>query len=217
MAASDQAPAQAPRTTAPGPAKPTPPRRTGVLRLAPALVLAGLVPVAALAQERAPGAVPAPLGQDVAGLHDEIERLRGRVDELGIELQRQERLLGALAARPPDAAAQAAAPPAAPVPATTPRRDAAAPAPAARNASPAPPESSAPALIVMVGNDGALTLEGRPAALPTLGYTLRAAAGGDVTRRIVVGAEPKASPAQVGDVVSALSQSGFGRITITGP
>ncbi len=69
----------------------------------------------------------------------------------------------------------------------------------------------------MVGNDGALTLEGRPSALPTLGYALRAAAAGDLTRRVVVGAEPRASPAQVGAVVSALSQSGFGRITITGP
>ncbi|MGI3776693.1 MAG: ExbD/TolR family protein, partial [Janthinobacterium lividum] len=77
--------------------------------------------------------------------------------------------------------------------------------------------SDAPALIVMVGNDGALTLEGRPASLPTLGYALRAASGNDPTRRVVVGAEPKASPAQVGEVVSALSQSGFGRITITGP
>ena len=220
MAASDQAHANAPRTTASGPATPRLSRRAALLRLALALALVGLVPVAGLAQERPPGAVPGPPGQDVAGLREEIERLRGRVDELGIELQRQERLLGALAARLPDAATQAAGPLAAAMPAPSPvpppRRDAA-PASAARTASGGPPESSAPALIVMVGNDGALTLEGRPAALPTLGYALRAAAGGDVTRRVVVGAEPKASPAQVGEVVSALSQSGFGRITITGP
>ncbi len=182
-------------------------------RLVPALALAALVPLAALAQERPPGAVSGPAGQDAAGLREEIERLRGRVDELGIELQRQERLLGALSVRAPEPAAPPA--PAAPPPPA--RRDVAAPAPAAAGARPAPPESNAPALIVMVGNDGALTLEGRPAALPTLGYALRAAAGGDATRRVVVGAEPKASPAQVGEVVSALAQSGFGRITITGP
>ncbi len=211
MAASHRAHASAPRT--PAPATPRV-RRAGVLHLASVLALAALAPVAAPAQERPPGAVSGPPAQDAAGLREEIERLRGRVDELGIELQRQERLLGVLAARAPDAVqASPVPPPAAPPP----RRDAAAPAPPPRTAPPALQESSAPALIVMVGNDGALTLEGRPAALPTLGYALRAAAGGDVTRRVVVGAEPKASPAQVGEVVSALSQSGFGRITITGP
>ncbi len=223
MAASHRAHASAPRT--PAPAMPRA-RRAGVLLLASVLALAALAPVAAPAQERPPGAVSGPPGQDAAGLREEIERLRGRVDELGIELQRQERLLGALAARFPDAVPQASPVPppalqsstAPPLPAASPpRRDAAAPAPLPRGAPPGPQESSAPALIVMVGNDGALTLEGRPAALPTLGYALRAAAGGDVTRRVVVGAEPKASPAQVGEVVSALSQSGFGRITITGP
>lgn len=179
----------------------TPPAPRRRFRLASALALAALVPLSALAQDRRPGAASAPPPQDTAALHDEIERLRGRIDELGVELQRQDRLLGALAARPPEAAA----PPA-------PARPAAAPVP-----KPSPPQSDAPALIVMVGNDGALTLEGRPASLPTLGYALRAASGNDPTRRVVVGAEPKASPAQVGEVVSALSQSGFGRITITGP
>ncbi|MGI4975541.1 MAG: ExbD/TolR family protein [Janthinobacterium lividum] len=194
MAASDQAHASAP------PTPPAPRRRS---RLAPALALAALVPLSAPAQERLPGAASAPPAQDAAALRDEIERLRGRIDELGIELQRQDRLLGALAARAPDATPQ---PP--------PARPAIAAAPAQK---PLPAESSAPALIVMVGNDGALTLEGRPASLPTLGYALRAASGNDPTRRVVVGAEPKASPARVGEVVSALSQSGFGRITITGP
>jgi biopolymer transport protein ExbD len=227
MAASGPAPAAMACTSPPGLGRPFFRPAGPVLRCAAVLALGVLTPWAGVAQDRAPGVVSGPPGQDVAGLHMEIERLHGRVDELGIELQRQERMLGALAARMPDAAGArapdgpggsvASGAPAADVanPALRPvRRDAA----AAKQASPAvPPDSTASALIVMVGNDGALTLEGRPAALPTLGYALRAAAGGDATRRVVVGAEPKASPAQVGEVVSAVSQSGFGRITITGP
>lgn len=232
MAASGPAPAAMACTSLPGFVARSFPQSAGpVLRCAVVLALGVLMPWAGVAQDRAPGVASGPPGQDVAGLHEEIERLHGRVDELSIELQRQERMLGALAARMPDAAGARApdglggsvasgapaadvASPAIANPAPRPaRRDA-----AAKQASPAvPPDSTASALIVMVGNDGALTLEGRPAALPTLGYALRAAAGGDATRRVVVGAEPKASPAQVGEVVSAVSQSGFGRITITGP
>lgn len=228
MAASGPAPAAMACTSPRGLAARPFPRPAGpVLRCAVVIALGVLMPWAGVAQDRAPGVVSGPPGQDVAGLHGEIERLHGRVDELGIELQRQERMLGALAARMPDAAGTRAPDgPGGSVASGAPVAEVASPAPrparrdaaAAKQASPAvPADSTASALIVMVGNDGALTLEGRPAALPTLGYALRAAAGGDATRRVVVGAEPKASPAQVGEVVSAVSQSGFGRITITGP
>ena len=182
--------------------------------------------VAAGAQERPPGAVSGPGVSQDAGLRQELDGLRGRIDELGIELQRQERMVGALLARPggtgvasADVAAPLGSAPGGPAPApggvvTLPRSETTS---RPLRVDPRAEGSTAAALIVMVGNDGALTLEGRPAALPTLGYALHAAAGGDVTRRIVVGAEPKASAAQVGEVVSAVSQSGFGRITITGP
>ncbi len=201
--------------------RPVPTRLARAARtLAVLAPLGSATPLAApaLAQQRPPGTVSGPAAAQDPALRQQLDILRGRVDELGIELQRQERMLGALLARPPAGPAAAADPPAAPAPAPDPPR---APPPAAQQAHPQPDPheaaSRAPALIVMVGNDGALTLEGRPAALPTLDYALKAAAAGDVTRRVVVGAEPEASPAQVGEVVAAVSRSGFGRITITGP
>ena len=89
------------------------------------------------------------------------------------------------------------------------------PAAPARPRAPPAPAPDLPALIVMVGGDASLTLQGRPVALPTIGLALQAAAGGDASRRVVVGAEPGVSPARVGEVVGAVSQAGFGRITIT--
>ncbi len=153
---------------------------------------------------------------EVAALRDRVASLSGRLDELSLQLQRQERLLGALSAR-----LSSDAPPA--VPPSPPPAPGARPAPQPAGAPPAVPgpaarpDSNLPALIVMVGPEGALTLAGRPVALPTLGFALRAAANGDPSRRVVVGSEPEAGAERVGAVVAAVAQAGFGRITITGP
>ncbi len=168
-----------------------------------------------------PSAAPSPVREAASpaeiALGEAVQRLAGRVDELSRQVQRQEQDLGALAARTGPAAPPAPVPPgpavaalAAPPPAA-PARPLARPAPAAAQGS------TLPALIVMVGGDASVTLQGRPVALPTIGFALQAAADGDASRRVVVGAEPGVSAARVGEVVGAVSQAGFGRITITGP
>lgn len=176
----------------------------------PAAPRPGAVDLGPQAPPPGPPASPDELAE-FAALRAQLQELTGRVDELSRQLLDQERSLGALAVRAPlpDARGEGLPAQAAPVAAASAPVLARPPAPAV--------ESSLPALIVMVGGDGGVTLQGRPVVLPTLGFALRAAAAGDASRRIVIGAEPGVDAARVGAVVGTVSQAGFGRITITGP